>query len=291
MKRVVSLMIVCLLFLSACTAGNTRQENTPMKKTPVPAEQTYAPSPSAEGATPSAVPAPSGSSGETHSGGKKLEGYKICIDPGHQAAGNKEKELCAPWSQEMKAKCTSGASGNFTKTEEYVLNLAIAQKLQQKLTELGAEVLMTRETHEVDISNKERAEAANRFGADITLRIHCNSAESEAAQGIELYVRGDGDGTADYRKQAEEDYRKASELMQFLCAETGANSRGVFRSDAYTGINWCSNTCIIVECGFLSNEKEDRLLNTAAYQDQIAEGIKNYFISSRESSDKNISGL
>ena len=143
---------------------------------------------------------------------------------------------------------------------------------------------MTREIHAVNLSNRERAEAANRFGADITLRIHCNSAETETVEGIELYVRG--------RKRSEDDFQKAESLIQFLCAETGAVSRGVFRSDAYTGINWCQNTCIIVECGFLSNEREDRLLNTEAYQERIAEGIKNYFVSSAlVSSDKNISGL
>ena len=92
---------------------------------------------------------------------------------------------------------------------------------------------MTREIHAVDLSNRERAEAANRFGADITLRIHCNSAETETVEGIELYVRGEGDGTAEYRKRSEDDFQKAESLIQFLCAETGAVSRGVFRSDAW----------------------------------------------------------
>ena len=269
MKKIVYILILFLFCASSCTADIAVRVETP-QPSPAPATATDE---------------------DVYHGRTILEGYRICIDPGHQAAGNSEKEFCAPWSEELKAKCTSGASGNYTGTEEYLLNLAIAQKVRQKLIALGADVLMTREMHDVDLSNKERAEAANRFGADITLRIHCNSAESAAAEGLELYVRGAGDGTAAYREKAEEDYQKASKLLEFLRAETGAVSRGVFRSDAYTGINWCDHTCIIVECGFLSNEKEDRLLNTAAYQDRIAEGIKNYFVSSRVSSDKKISGL
>lgn len=212
---------------------------------------------------------------------KILKGMKICIDPGHQKKGNSEKEKFAPWSDTLKAKCTYGATGLFSGNYEYVLNLQIAEKIRVKLETLGASVLMTREIHDVDISNLERAKMANDFGADITLRIHCNSAgaSSASAEGIELYVRGDGDGTKAYKEKSDKDYGMAEKMIKYICAETDAKTRGVFRSDAYTGINWCENTCIIIECGFLSNEKEDRLLNTPDYQEKIADGIKNYFIS------------
>ena len=292
-QKVISLIIIFMVCFSSCTSDRIVQEEITSlpSKSQNPSSRKPAPStPSPEKETPFS-PAPATGTEDIYHGSDLLKGYKICIDPGHQASGNKEKELCAPWNKEMKAKCTSGTCGNFTGTDEYIINLSIAQKLQQKLISLGAEVLMTRETHDVNLSNRERAELASRFGADITLRIHCNSAESESVEGIELYVRGNGDGTAEYRKKAEADYKKASEMIGYLCTETGAISRGIFQSDAYTGINWCENTCIIVECGFLSNEKEDRLLNTAAYQEQIVEGIVNYFISSRVSSDKKISGL
>lgn len=292
-QKIISIVIIFVVCFSSCTSEWIVQEEIivlpsqsqdPSSGKPVPST----PSPEEE------IPfshAPATGTEDVYHGGKILKGYKICIDPGHQASGNKEKELCAPWSKDRKAKCTSGTCGNFTGTEEYIINLSIAQKLQQQLTALGAEVLMTRETHDVNLSNRERAELANQFGADITLRIHCNSAESESVEGIELYVRGNGDGTAQYRKKAEADYKKASEMISYLCRETGATSRGIFQSDAYTGINWCENPCIIIECGFLSNEKEDRLLNTAAYQERIVAGIVNYFTSSRVSSDKKISGL
>lgn len=212
---------------------------------------------------------------------KPLDGLKICIDAGHQERGNPEKEQSAPWGGAYKAKCTTGACGNFTGAEESVVNLKIALLAEQKLTALGAEICMIRQTQDVDISNRERAECANRFGAQITLRIHCNSADTQAANGIELYVRGSGDGTAAYKKRSDDDYLKAEELLDSILKETGAASRGVKRSDEYTGINWCNQTCIIIECGFLSNEKEDRLLSTDGYQQKIVDGIVNYFISSR----------
>ena len=211
-----------------------------------------------------------------------LSGMKICIDPGHQIKGNYEKELCAPWSDTLKSKCTSGTCGNFVGTDEYVINLQISLILRDKLVALGADVLMTREIHEVDISNKERAEKANQYGADITLRIHCNSADSAAAEGIDLYIRDVGDGSTEYKQKSDKDYAIAKEMLEYICNATSGKKRNVNRSDAYTGINWCENTCVIVECGFMSNEKEDRLLNTADYQDKIAQGIVDYFISTRQ---------
>lgn len=213
---------------------------------------------------------------------KLLSGMKICIDPGHQIKGNYAKELCAPWSDTLKSKCTSGTCGNFVGTDEYVVNLQISLILRDKLVALGADVLMTRETHEVDISNKERAEMANQYGADITLRIHCNSADSAAAEGIDLYIRDVGDGSAEYKQKSDKDYEIAKEMLDYICNATGGRKRNVNRSDAYTGINWCENTCVIVECGFMSNEKEDKLLNTADYQDKIAQGIVDYFVSTRQ---------
>ena len=220
-----------------------------------------------------------------------LKGLKICIDPGHQRSGNSEKERVAPWSDQRKAKCTSGACGSFTKIDEYITNLEIALCLNQKLKALGADVLLTRDNHDVNLSNLERAELSNRFGADVTLRIHCNAADSADIEGIELYVRDQGDGTQAYRERSDVDAAAAQKLLQAILQETGAKSRGVRRSDGYTGINWCQKTCIIIECGYITNEKEDRLLHTAEYQNKIADGIVNYFISSRVSSDKKISGL
>ena len=208
-----------------------------------------------------------------------LSGLKICIDPGHQIKGNYNKEQCAPWSDALKTKCTSGTTGNFTGVDEYIINLQIAEKIRNKLVDLGADVLMTRQSHEVDISNIERAKMANEYGADITLRIHCNSAASSTAEGIDLFVRGKGTGTQEYLAQSDRDYAIAADLLEYICNATGARKRYVHKTDDYTGINWCENTCIIIECGFLSNEKEDKLLNSAEYQDKIAEGIKNYFVS------------
>ena len=206
----------------------------------------------------------------------------MCINAGHQGQGNKEKEPCAPWdasknptynNETLKAKCTSGATGNFTGIPEYITTLQISKCIESTLKELGATVVMIRDTHEVDISNVERAQKANEAKADVFLNIHCNSSEKESANGIDLYVRGSGDGSTEYSLRAGKDYMMATELLTCLTEATGAKKRYVNKSDAYSTINWAEVPSIILELGFISNETEDNNLNNAEYQQKLADGI------------------
>lgn len=216
-----------------------------------------------------------------------LSGITVCIDAGHQRKGNSEKEPCAPWSEKqnssvnintLKAKVSSGTDGVKTKTEEYVVNLSIALKVRKLLESYGADVFMIRETNDVNISNRERALLTNSRGCDITINIHCNGSSNADANGIECYVRDKGDNSPEYKKKSDYDYSLALKLLSRVTEATGAKSRGAFRSDSYTGINWREKTVIILECGFMSNVKEDALLASDSYQQKIADGILGFFL-------------
>ena len=195
-----------------------------------------------------------------------LTGVKIGIDPGHQAQGNNEKETVAPGSNEKKAKVTSGTSGAATGIAEYVTNLEISLKLRDALLEQGAEVYMTRETHDVDISNQERAKLMNDYGVDLVLRIHCDGVDNRSKNGIALYCSRSN-------AIAGESYRAAEAILPAVCAATGAKENGIVSNDNYTGQNWSEVPCIMVECGFMSNPDEDRLLNDEDYQWKLAAGL------------------
>jgi ATP synthase F0 subunit b len=58
--------------------------------------------------------------------------------------------------------------------------------------------------------------------------------------------------------------------MPAMCAATGAPEYGIYQFDTYTGLNWSTVPCILVECGFMSNPDEDVLLNTPEYQQKLA---------------------
>lgn len=53
----------------------------------------------------------------------------------------------------------------------------------------------------------------------------------------------------------------------------GSPDRGLQRRGDLTGFNWSDVPAILVEVGFLSNAREDRLLATRAYRRRAAEGM------------------
>ena len=195
-----------------------------------------------------------------------LEGVKIGIDPGHQEKANSSREPVAPGSAETKAKTAGGTRGAATGTPEYVLTLEVSLKLREILEELGAEVLMTRETHDVDLSNIERAVMMNEWGADLVLRIHADGSVDKNVHGTGMYVRKTGTCAA-------ESAELAFCLLDCVCARTGSYKKGVYRRDTYTGLNWSEVPCVLVEMGYMTNYEENIKLEDSAYQDEIVRGL------------------
>ena len=205
---------------------------------------------------------------------QRLSGITIGIDPGHQLHGNNDREAIAPDSSEKKAKVASGTSGRKTGIPEYETDLNISLKLRDALEAEGCTVYMTRETNDVDISNQERAIMMNDLNVDLVLRLHCDGSTNKSANGIAMFVRGKG------ACQAESE-AAAYALLDKMVEATGAKRRGVYKRDTYTGLNWSTVPCILVEMGYLTNPEEDVLLNSPDYQDKLVqgfvEGICSYF--------------
>ena len=197
-----------------------------------------------------------------------LKGYKIGIDPGHQEKGNSELEVVMPGSNERKAKVASGTRGISTGIPEYKTVLEISLKLRDLLTELGAEVLMTRETHDVDISNMERALMMNEWGADLVLRMHLNGSTDSSVHGMGMYIRASGD-------LVDKNTALAEALLKHMSQATGAKKAGVFKRDTYTGLNWSEVPSVLVEMGYMTNPEEDEKLHSAEYQEKLVIGAVN----------------
>lgn len=196
----------------------------------------------------------------------------VVIDPGHQLRGDSNKEPNGPGSTSMKARVTSGTTGVATGVAEYVLNLDISLKLKAELENRGYVVHMTRSTHDINISNKERAEYANSVNADIAVRIHANGGDP-SVHGAETYGPSANNPYVSHLSDASMSLSR--HIIDAYCAATGFRNRGARTSDIMTGINWSSVPVTIVELGYMSNAEEDRAMQDAAMQNNMVQGIAN----------------
>ena len=207
-----------------------------------------------------------------------LYGVKIGIDPGHQKKGNSAQESSSPKNGTMKAKVSSGTTGVATKTPEYVTNLEISLKLRDALVALGAEVYMTRETHDINISNQERAALMNKKNVDLALRIHCNGSGNQSVNGLEIYTRKTcayGSSEVNESELLANEKCAAQAIFDEVGASTGAKKNNIYYNDNYTMNNWSKVPCLLVELGYMTNPNEDRNLNNSEYQDKIVRGLIN----------------
>lgn len=198
------------------------------------------------------------------------EHFVVCIDPGHQAKGDPKGEPIAPGSGNKKARVASGTTGVATKKPEYAVNLEAALILKDLLAQKGYEVVMTREVNEVNVSNVERAEIANKAQADMTIRLHCDSIGNGGKSGAVLIVPSKaGTHTAGIYKPS---YDYAQLLKKSLEAR-GVKVNGIFERGDMTGFNWSKVPVIIFEMGFMSNWNEDRMLSDKGYQQKLMEAV------------------
>ena len=198
------------------------------------------------------------------------ETFIVCIDPGHQAKGDGKAEPIAPGSSQTKARVSSGTAGVGTKKAEYIVNLEASLILRKLLEDNGYQVVMTRETHEVNISNAERAQLANNAKADMTIRIHCDSIGNGGKTGATLLVPGKES------KYTSGIYAKSfayAECLEKALKASNVKVNGIFERTDMTGFNWSTVPVVIFEMGFMSNWNEDQMLSDPQYQTKLMEAV------------------
>ena len=181
----------------------------------------------------------------------------IIIDPGH---GGFDSGALSP-------------SG----TREDELNLKVAKKLKQYLVDHNATVILTRENDEGLASRKsddmrKRVEIIRESNPDIVISIHMNKfPQTQYFGGQTFYMTGSEEG------------KKLAQSIQTRLVENliEDNNRQIKSANNFLILKASSSPTVIVECGFLSNLKEEAMLKTDAYQDKIAwaifNGILEYF--------------
>lgn len=198
----------------------------------------------------------------------------VCIDAGHQRYGNSAKEPIGPGATQTKAKVTTGATGIRSHRTESQINLEIALKLQRILQSRGYTVVMCRTSQDVNLSNKERADIANKAHAGAFIRLHCDSSDNQSVNGVTGLAPASGNPyLSSSIVSSSQSLTRA--VVNGLCSATGAKNRGLSLVNNMSGINWTQVPVALVEMGFISNPNEDANLTNDAYQEKVANGIAN----------------
>jgi N-acetylmuramoyl-L-alanine amidase len=153
----------------------------------------------------------------------------------------------------------------------------------QRLRSQGVRVVMTRTTNDVNISNAERAAIANKSKADLFVRIHGNGNPDSTVVGVAAVYPAANTWT---KSIAAPSKRAATWVQSALVAQTGAVDRGLMAQRDHAGFNWSRVPAVLVECGYLSNSVEDRLLVSPHYQDKVAQAIASGVVAYLEAEER-----
>lgn len=165
-----------------------------------------------------------------------------------------------------------GSIGYKTKVHEDEINLKISLKLKDKLEKAGINAIMTRETQDGLAEGKGksfkkkdmqlRKEFIKKVRPNMVISIHQNSYTNHRLRGAQVFY----DKTSDISKQIAQHIQ--DEFLQNL-----ENSNKYVSPGDYFMLKCTTAPSVIVECGFLSNENEEKLLISDEYQEKITDCI------------------
>ncbi len=185
--------------------------------------------------------------------GKKVIG----IDPGHGGvdpgaigvSGVREDEINLRIALKLKSLIENdGGIVVITRQDEKGLYTEEAKTLKEKKTE--------------DLINRKRV--IEKGKCDLLLSIHLNSFSDSKYYGAQTF----------YKKDCEESQRLAYNVQEELINTLDKENVRVpqERQEVFL-INESDIPAILIECGFLSNPKEEELLKSESYQEKVAQAI------------------
>ena len=160
-----------------------------------------------------------------------------------------------------------GATSYYGDYEKSV-NLSIARKVASYLENSGVQVIMTRNS-DTFIELNERAEIANRAGADLFVSIHSDSHPNSSQNGYTIYVA----------RSASWSSKKVGAAIEQSMRRTGLKDKGI-RNQDFRVLVRTKCPAVLVECGYLTNPSEASQLFDSGFQDQLARAIADGIIAS-----------
>ncbi len=189
-----------------------------------------------------------------------IKGKLITLDPGHGGSD-------------------PGAVGQSGYREKQA-TLAISMKLRKELENRGAKVSMTRTTDK-DVHTagaratdaqelQARVDVGTANKADIFVSVHINGSTNKNVGGLSTY----------YFHKNNYDAKLARSIQNNMVKNFGLTDLGIRQANFYV-VKRSGMPAVLLELGFITNKKEEKLLQSGWFQDKlaksIAEGIEQYF--------------
>ncbi len=183
----------------------------------------------------------------------KYKNKLIVIDPGH---GGKD----------------SGAISPRLKMKEKDIILDVSLKLKKLLEKEGFKVYLTREDDNY-IGLYDRTDIANQLGADVFVSVHANAHNKTSVEGVQVLY---------YPSDPTRDNKTFADIMRnALVKGLWAQDKGIIPRPNLVVPRETKMPAVLLELGFMTNAKEEQLLNTSEYRTKCAEaalnGILEYF--------------
>lgn len=169
--------------------------------------------------------------------------------------------------------------------KEDEINLKIGMKLKRYIEQNGGKVVMTRDTKDGLYTKKSkslkemktedlhnRKKIIENGNCDLFVTIHLNSFKESKYYGAQTFYKPNDEASTLLATYIQDELRDVLDKNNHRLPQE--------RDDVFL-INEINLPSVLIECGFLSNPNEEKLLNTEKYQEKIAWaiyiGIMKYF--------------
>ena len=185
--------------------------------------------------------------------GPSLAGRVIVLDPGHGGTDADRKPQRRP-------ALTQSLS-------EADITLDLARRIEGRLAATGVLAVITRSA-DADPDEVERADTANRLGADLVVSLHCETSESATANGVAAYFYGH-DRPGAWSAVGE---RLADLMRREVVARTGlVDCQSHPRT--WDLLRRTTMPAVRLDVGYLTNPDDATLLASPAFRDTVADAV------------------
>ena len=161
-----------------------------------------------------------------------------------------------------------GSVSPYSGIDENHINLEYGKCLQNIMESAGINVIMTREnlnglypifsTNRKQDDMKVRKQIIEKSNANLVISIHMNSFPLSSSYGCQTFYNPENPASV-----------LLAQTIQNLFIANLANARKSAQAGDYYILNCTNKPSVLVECGFLSNEQEEKLLQTEEYKTKI----------------------